>query len=107
MCSITAIFLLSNRIFQDHFLRQRPVSGSTGRLFVVNCDRFSVTRRFGEPDIPRDHGLIDMLFHMLPDIFNDLGREIRPCIEHCKDESAAVIAFTVSTFREGGQSMII
>src|SRR3954447_5349642 len=53
-----------------------------GAFQVVEQHRLAVRGRLRDPDVARDHGLVDLLAHELAHVGNDLAREVVARVEH-------------------------
>src|SRR5205823_10910146 len=66
----------------DYFGRQFQIRVAADAFEIVNQHRLAVGRRLGDAHIARDHGVVDLGAHELPDVGNDLIRQIVARVEH-------------------------
>ena len=70
----------------EQFFGERPVGGGTDARGVVLEDRSSMARGLGEPDGPRDDGLVDDFLKMVSDLGDNGGIQVGPPVEHREQE---------------------
>ena len=71
-------------------MRERDVGFGAARFRVVENHRQAVTRRFTQPDVARDHGLVDLVLEELADVARDLLSEIRALVVHRQQHACDV-----------------
>jgi hypothetical protein len=74
----------------DQFLSESQVTLRAARLDVIKKRRFSITRRFAQPDIPGDNGMEHRLLEVLPYFFRHLKGKIVPGIKHGQKDSRKI-----------------
>src|SRR2546422_391060 len=53
---------------------------------VVKQDRFSITRRFGQPDVSGNQRVEDLVAEKILQVVPDLVREVCPLVEHGQED---------------------
>src|SRR5215469_2735229 len=71
----------------EHLLGQLEIGDGSGRLEVVEHDRFSMAGRLGDPHVPRNDRLEYLAAQMTLDLAFDLSGETGPPIEHCENHA--------------------
>src|SRR5580765_7406277 len=71
----------------QHFAREGSVCLSTARFHVVENHRHSMTRRFTEANVSRDHRPKYFFLEELPHVGRDLLTEIGALVEHREQDA--------------------
>src|SRR5260370_18446545 len=66
----------------DDFRRKLEIGFAADAFEIVHQDRLAVGRRLGDAHIARDHGVVDLSSHELPDIGATLVRQMVPRVPH-------------------------
>src|SRR5688500_17846846 len=66
----------------NELLGQVDVRLAAARANVVENNRFAERRGFTEPDVSRNHGAVDLVAEVLPNLLGDLAGEVHPLVVH-------------------------
>src|SRR6202012_2831393 len=66
----------------DYLCRELEVSVAADAFEIINQHGLAIGRRFGNAHVARDHGVVDFAAHELPDVGDDLVRQVAARVEH-------------------------
>src|SRR6266545_3333737 len=66
-----------NQVASNDFTREREIRFGAAGLHVVGDRGHAMARCFAEPDVPRDHGVVDALLKKCADVLRDLLSQVR------------------------------
>src|ERR1700678_3213396 len=85
-CSVSATSVNSMRaqlaFALDDFRCELEISVAADAFEIINQHRLAVGRRLGDAYVARDHGVVDLVTHELPDVGDDLVGQVVARVEH-------------------------